>query len=114
MPSTAELKHLTRWCTARRLHWQPARSENGAPAILLRGSGMRVAWQDMMLTEEDDGVSLRDSRGTLLADASEIPALLDALDTGLITRPPLPAAAWTHYAGLASEFSWNRLGVEIT
>ena len=75
---------------------------------------MRVAWHDMMLTEEEDGVGLRDARGALLADASEIPALLDALDTGLITRPQLPALPWVPYAGSASEVSWNRLGVEIT
>ncbi|MDR3523117.1 MAG: hypothetical protein P4L66_03330 [Acetobacteraceae bacterium] len=114
MPSTAELKHLTRWCTARRLYWQPARTESGAPAILLRGNGMRVAWHDMMLTEEDDGVGLRDARGALLADASEIPALLDALDSGLITRPQFPAVPWVNYAVSSSEISWNRLGVEIT
>ena len=81
---------------------------------ILRGNGMRVAWHDMMLTEEDDGVGLRDARGALLADASEIPALLDALDSGLITRPQFPAVPWVNYAVSSSEISWNRLGVEIT
>ena len=112
MPSTAELKHLSRWCSARRLHWQPARTEAGAPAILLRGDSARVAWHDMMLIEDDEGVALLDEHGDLLADASEIPALLDALDTGLVTRP----AIWPGlpYAALVSETISNRLGVEIT
>ena len=113
MPSTAELKHLSRWCSARRLHWQPARTESGAPAILLRGDSASVAWHDMMLIEEDDGVALVDEQGDLLADASEILALLDALDTGLVTRP-MPRHRRQPWPYAVSVITSNRLGVDIT
>ncbi len=113
MPSTAELKHLSRWCSARRLHWQPARTEAGAPAILLRSDSVLVAWHDMMLIEDDDGVALLDEQGDLLADASEIPALLDALDSGLVTRP-VARLCRPRLPYSPSETISNRLGVEIT
>jgi hypothetical protein len=88
MTTQAELRHLTRWCSAHRLSWQPARTEDGQLAILLRGVAGRPAWHDMMLVEDEDGVALHDRTGALLADASEIPALLDVLDSGLVTRTP--------------------------
>lgn len=117
MTTQAELRHLTRWCAAHRLSWQPARTDDGQAAILLRGIAGRPAGHDMMLVEGDDGVELHDSNGVLLADASEIPALLDALDSGLLTRPaaPIDLPMWlADYAGTSSLPSWNRLGVEIT
>jgi hypothetical protein len=90
MLNPQELRQLTRWCAARHLHWQPARSEEGAPAILLRPDIRRAAWHGMLLVESDDGVMLFDEAGDILANASEIPALLDALDSGLITGPKAP------------------------
>ena len=70
----------------------------------------------MMLVEDDEGVALHDGNGVLLADASEIPALLDALDSGLLAKPPLPfgfPAGLIDYA-TSSLPIWNRLGVEMT
>ncbi len=94
MTNTYDLQHLTRWCAARHLLWQPSRTEQGLPAILLRPHARQRPWQDMLLVEDDEGVTLIDNTGDLLASASEIPALLDALDAGLVThRVPAATAA---------------------
>ncbi len=119
MPNPQELQQLTRWCATRHLLWQPSRTEEGQPAILLRPHNGRLAWHDMLLVENDDGVTLIDEAGDVLADASEIPALLDALDSGLITSPcrlAKPARDWQQiaYVEAVSDTIWNKVGVGIT
>jgi hypothetical protein len=118
MTQPQELQHLTRWCAARQLLWQPSRTEAGLPAILLRPQHRLRPWQDVLLVHDDDGVMLIDETGTLLASASEIPALLDAVDSGIAAiRNPL---SWggpeylPRYAAVGSDIIWNRFGVGIT
>lgn len=90
MLSTHDLTRLNRWCTARKLRWAPANTKDGDPAILLQSFMPRLPWEDTLLVEAEDGLALIDTSGGKLAMASEIPALLDALDAGL-ARSPIPA-----------------------
>jgi hypothetical protein len=81
-----DLHTLNRWCSARRLCWQPARTDAGAPAVLLLGRFGGPAWAGLLLASDDDGFVLLDAVGERLAEASDLLALLDALDAG-IGRP---------------------------
>jgi hypothetical protein len=44
----------------------------------------------MLLTPDDDGFSLTQEDGQILAAASDLPALLDALDGGIAEPEPSP------------------------
>jgi hypothetical protein len=68
------------------MRWTPARTDDGAPALLLERRG-RPAGESMMVVLNDDGFRLVDSNGDLLASASDLPALLDAVDGG-VAEPP--------------------------
>ena len=48
-------------------------------------------WQRMVLCREHNALRLLDETGTLLAEASTLPALLDALDGGVAEPTPGPA-----------------------
>ncbi len=113
MLDQAELRHLTRWCAANRLSWQAARTDAGGPALLLMPAVGRRAATDMpsmlLFATEDDELHLTDAPGTPLATASDLHALLDALDSGL-TRPPI---AGPQIAG-RSPTIWNNPGSPIT
>ena len=85
-----DLHTLNRWCGARRLCWQPARTDAGAAAVLLQGRLGGPAWAGLLLASDDDGFVLLDGIGDRLAEASDLLALLDALDAGI--GRPRPAA----------------------
>lgn len=113
MLESRELLQLTRWCKARQLHWQPAQTESRQPAILLQSHASRLAWDAMLLVEDDEGFALLDCAGEVLATTSDLPALLDALDAGLgklraaMSRP-------VAYAWRGSTNFWNLPGSAIT
>ncbi len=80
------LRALAVWCAARGMRWTPARTDDGASALLLERRGQPAA-EAMLVILHDDGFRLVDANGELLASASDLPALLDALDGG-VAEPP--------------------------
>ena len=112
MVDAQELHSLSRWCGSRALSWLPGRAENGEPAILLRSRAGRRGWSDMLLVADADEISLVDGSGQTIATASDVLALLDALDAGLwcpvlIDVPP-------PYMARSSAALWNRSGSAST
>ena len=87
MLSRGALRALSAWCAARGMRWIPARTDDGAPALLLerRGQGLADA---MLVVPHDGGFRLVDTGGDILASASDLPALLDAVDGGIAEPPP--------------------------
>lgn len=79
MLDRCELKQLSKWCRARRLHWQPGVADSGRPAVLLLGTPR----DNLMLVMEDDEWRLLDQPGQVLAAAGGLTELLDALDGGV-------------------------------
>ncbi len=73
----SELRQLTSWCRARRVQWQPGVADDGCPAVLL------LARHGMMLLPDDGEWRLLDGAGRVIAAASGLSELLDALDAGL-------------------------------
>lgn len=104
MLATADLKILSRWCRNRRLNWAPAAADDGAPTICLMPIGRHAPWQDLLLVAQDGGYRLRDAPGSILATASDLPALLDAVDAGI----GLPEPAYRSTRSSASA-GWPRL-----
>jgi len=64
------------------MRWTPARSDDGAPALLLQRRGQPTA-DALLVVLDEDGFRLADTAGEVLASASDLPALLDALDGGV-------------------------------
>jgi len=87
MPDATDLRLLTSWCRGRGLCWHPLRRDADAATLLLEPLAARHPWQRMVLTEADDGYRLEDEIGQMLAAASDLPALLDALDGGVGDAP---------------------------
>jgi hypothetical protein len=89
MLDAAELRLLTRWCQDQEMRWQPLRVDADGAMLVLEPAVARHPWQRMVLTADEAGLRLEDELGDALAAASDLPALLDALDGGLAE----PAAA---------------------
>lgn len=87
MLDPTELKLLSRWCRVRRLHWQPGVADDGRPAVLLLGSPR----QEMLLLPAEEEWQLLAQPGQVLAAASGLAELLDAVDGGVGEEPPMPA-----------------------
>jgi hypothetical protein len=95
------------------LRWLPARTDAGEPAIQISAQTGRLAWSDMLLVADaQDDVSLMDAAGQTIATASDVPALLDALDAGLLR--PAPMADFPPYMARSSAPLWNRSGSAST
>jgi hypothetical protein len=85
MLTTADRQFLIRWCRARRVKWFAAVASDGGPAVLLiADTGPRVP---MRVAFAPDGLRLETETGEVLAAASDLPALLDALDAGIADLP---------------------------
>ena len=82
MLGRAELLLLAEWCRRRGMSWLPGRSTDGAPALLLEHRAA-VGGEPMLLTLRDAELCLADESGQMIASASDLPALLDALDAGI-------------------------------
>jgi hypothetical protein len=81
MLTRADLRMLSGWCHARGMTWLPGRAEGSAVGLLLqRNSG------SMLLASKAGELRLFDAAGQVLAVASNLPALLDALDGGIADR----------------------------
>ena len=92
MLDSVDLKLLARWCHDRRLRWMTLRAADGSPAVLLRPTSNDCTLEGMLLVEEHDGFRLMDGPGNTLATASDLPALLDAVDAGVAELATPPAA----------------------
>lgn len=82
---------LARWCRNRRLS-AVACAEGG----MTLESWVSPAWNSMRLVESVEGLTLLDGTGETLASASDLPALLDAVDAGVAEPRPrfvVPLAA---------------------
>jgi hypothetical protein len=88
MLDSGELRQLSRWCRARRVQWQPGVADDGRPVVLLARHGM-------MLLPDDSEWRLLDAPGRVIASASGLSELLDALDAGVAEPEPMPAAGTT-------------------
>ncbi|MCW3477612.1 hypothetical protein [Limobrevibacterium gyesilva] len=90
MLDPADLQILARWCRARRLGWR-RKSGPAAGHVLLEPLMAAAPWQGMLLVAGVDGYLLQDATGETLAFASDLPALLDAVDAGVAEPPRGPA-----------------------
>lgn len=84
----AELRALSSWCQHHALSWRPASGEDGLTAMVLEPRQRRRAWERMLLILREDGFCLSTELGEALATASDLTALLDALDGGVAEGPP--------------------------
>lgn len=83
MLDTMELKTLASWCRSRGLRLLPLQVGAEETVILFEPSEATRPWQRMKLTLDDDGFRVCDELDDVLASASDLPALLDALDGGV-------------------------------
>ena len=72
---------LMRWCRARRVRWLATLGPDRQPAVLLVADG--PGWPAMRVLAERDGLLLETETGEILAAASGLQALLDAVDAGI-------------------------------
>jgi len=92
MLDAAELAVLARWCRAAALSWQPLGCAEETVLLLEPRAGERP-WQRMRLCAGEAGYRLHDAADRLLAAATDLPALLDALDGGIADATPAPRSA---------------------
>lgn len=100
--AAGDLLVLSHWCSHRGLHWTPGPS--GEPSMLLEQRTATRPWQRMVLCRRAGALRLLDETGVLLAEASTLPALLDAVDGGVaepVASPRLGGAAATVVGWLA-------------
>ncbi len=89
MLSRSELRMLTAWCGRRELRWSPAQAVGGMPTMLLEPQTPRAPWQRMLLVFDEPEMRLETELGEILASASDLPAVLDAMDGGVAEPPAL-------------------------
>ena len=75
------------------MRWQPLRVDADGALLLLEPAVARHPWQRMVLTSDEAGFRLEDELGEALAAASDLPALLDALDGGVAEETAVRVAA---------------------
>ncbi len=89
MLDVSELRMLTAWCSQRGLCWTPARPAAGVAAMVLEPRDSWAPWQRMLLVFDEPDMRLEDEVGETLASASDLLALLDAVDGGVAEPPAL-------------------------
>jgi hypothetical protein len=99
MLESSDLRFLSLWCQARHLSWLPARADGQRWIMVLESRDPAAAWQRMLLVTEGADMRLEDELGEPLACASDLPALLDAVDGGVAEKPRVQSHA--HVAGPA-------------
>jgi hypothetical protein len=92
----SELKVLAAWCRNHDLSWMPSGSEDAGATLVLQPHGSCGAWERMLLIPGEDGYTLVTEDGQTLASASDLPALLDALDGGV--AEPVESPVRSYYA----------------
>ncbi len=86
MLTRAELRVLTDWCRARNMTWIAGHAAGEAPTLLLERAGRGA--DAMLLVVAARERRLLDAAGQELATASDLPALLDAVDGGVGDATP--------------------------
>ena len=79
----AGLQTLSAWCNRHELSWTATAKAGGNAVMVLRAAAARRPWQRMLLVMENDELRLENEIGETLASASDLPALLDALEGGV-------------------------------
>ena len=79
MLAAGDLRFLSSWCDRHGLRWSPGSSEQ--PYILLERRAGSRPWRRKVLHGGATTLHLLDEADVLLAEASTLPALLDAVDT---------------------------------
>lgn len=82
-----DLLALAAWCQSRGLYWLPGQADEGCDALLLEQQRGHRNSESMLLVHDRHGFCLIDPLGELLASASDLPSLLDALDGGIAETP---------------------------
>ncbi len=83
MLESADFKVLSRWCRQRRLQVLDVGQGNGVMAMRLEPNVGTMPFARMLLVAGSDGFRLMDGDGAPLAAASDLPAVLDAVDGGV-------------------------------
>ncbi len=83
----SDLRLLTAWCGRRDMSWSVADAALDGPAMALIPRDARRPWQSMLLVLHRGEIRLQNEMGETLASASDLPALLDAVDGG-VAEPP--------------------------
>ncbi len=81
----SDLRLLAAWCQPRGIAWTPAAAHHAGAALWLLPSGRGA--EAMMLVVDRAELRLLDAAGQELATASDLPALLDAVDGGVADPP---------------------------
>ncbi len=96
----SELLALSAWCSRRDMSWSVATAEDHRPAMLLTPRDAGRPWQSMLLVLAAGDMRLHDEVGEVLATASDLPALLDALDGGVAEQPLRQALTFASLAAI--------------
>jgi hypothetical protein len=78
-----DFRLLARWCRQRRLQVLDLGARNGVMAMRLEPDAGTIPFARMLLVAGSDGFRLMDGEGEPLAAASDLPAVLDAVDGGV-------------------------------
>ena len=89
MLEISAIRALSVWCDVRSLSWTAARSERGRAVLTLWPRDTGRPWQHMRLVLDEPDLRLENELGETLATASDLPALLDAVDGGVAELPPV-------------------------
>jgi hypothetical protein len=93
MLGRAELLLLASWCRARGMRWMPGRAAPGGESLRLEtASGPGAGRERLAIALTGTEFRLLGPFGDVLAVASELPALLDAVDGG-VAEPAMAIAA---------------------
>ena len=93
----ASIRALNAWCGRRALSWSAANPAGDSAVMVLCPRDAGGPWQRMMLVLDCTELRLENELGEMLASASDLPALLDAVDGGVAEPPAHPCG---HLAGL--------------
>ena len=95
----SSLRAFNTWCGVRDLSWSAAAAVDGCDVMMLTPRGPVRAWQRMVLIMDDSEFRLENEVGETLASASDLPALLDAVDGGVAEDPPAPVRVLASLSG---------------
>ena len=83
------IRAVNAWCQGRALSWSAADRAGANAVVMLRPVGLSRPWRRMMLVWDGEELRLENEMGETLASASDLPALLDAVDGGVGEAAPL-------------------------
>ena len=83
MLRTMDFQALGAWCQAHDMTWSASQCGGADLTVTLEPEGWSRHGQRMRLVVNEPGLRLEDARGEAVACASDLPALLDAMDSGV-------------------------------